>query len=185
MTTKRDLAVAALTGVAAVAITTALATYEVKPDEGYLPEPNAIGSPITATIIHIVHVEPNAIKTRCVSITVEDKTKTKCVKLRGSEVKALQSAAIVTKDCGTIKERGVKCPKLFPKEKRCAVCPDGLCRYGMRGEKACDPDAKDCVPHPCEIMYGDDPDIIAAESSNDDVKPIEPVDPIGDIDVKR
>jgi len=96
-------------------------------------------------------------------------------KLKPSELAAAVAAGIVAKNCGTVKEHGKKCPKKYPKAKRCACCggkPGTDCEGGtlcrrekQHGEAACDPDAVGCVPWPCTIFAGEAPPLIAGESS--------------------
>lgn len=88
-----------------------------------------------------------------------------CKKMKAVEVAAGKADGLITKDCGTIAERGKKCPDIFPKKERCAMCDYGLCRYGKHGEKDCDPDAVGCKPWPCVVMYGDAPEQVAEEKT--------------------
>jgi len=142
----RALTIASLTGVAVAVAATAMLAYTPA-------DKDAIADEVA--------------KNYCASYSEDGGIKTKCKPLKRSEVQALENSGIVKKFCGTIAEQAKLCPKLYPKAKRCAMCKEGVCRFGKRGEDECDPDAKSCKPWPCNIMLGQDLESVAGETTEE------------------
>lgn len=94
---------------------------------------------------------------------IDKKTGEKCNCGTVANLRKVKDDTSYTK-CATI------CKKVFEgSETRCAMCADGLCRYGkssiLRTEAGepenCDPDAAGCVPWPCVVPLGVEPAMIS------------------------
>ena len=140
-----------------------------------IPEPDEKPAPVVeaepAPVVEAEQYIALAIDTAAGPIGVEVRVKPSL--LDASDEALAQLGYAVPVRCGTVAERGVRCPGAYPPAKRCACCGgkpgtdcEGgtLCRYAVGSdEKVCDPDAPGCVPWPCWVYAGDKPEDVASQ----------------------